>query len=136
MVQFCPNLRWQLKQRIKWTLSRIMLKPKYVQSKSKVPVTLYLIIASLVECRKSISRNLWCAHRYTFGQPVPGEAKIKVCRSLSRYFPRPLLVDDENTPELLPLCHEESMQVGIQIHFYFALPNFYLYWYISFFKIL
>ncbi|XP_075892095.1 alpha-2-macroglobulin-like [Nelusetta ayraudi] len=56
-----------------------------------------------------------CA-KYTFGQPVPGNAKISVCRTLSRYiyhFARPVLENGDNLPEITAPCHKETKQTDL-----------------------
>uniref|UniRef100_A0A4W6CPS2 Alpha-2-macroglobulin bait region domain-containing protein n=1 Tax=Lates calcarifer TaxID=8187 RepID=A0A4W6CPS2_LATCA len=52
-----------------------------------------------------------CA-KYTYGQPVPGSVKVKVCRPLDSYYGRIIFAPDnpEGIPEITAPCHKETVQ--------------------------
>uniref|UniRef100_A0A4W6FEE1 Alpha-2-macroglobulin-like n=1 Tax=Lates calcarifer TaxID=8187 RepID=A0A4W6FEE1_LATCA len=59
-----------------------------------------------------------CA-KYTYGQPVPGSVKVKVCRPLQGYYGPMIITPDnpEGIPEITTPCHKETVQVQIQISY-------------------
>ncbi|GLD52920.1 alpha-2-macroglobulin-like protein [Lates japonicus] len=52
-----------------------------------------------------------CA-KYTYGQPVPGSVKVKVCRPLQGYYGPMIITPDnpEGIPEITAPCHKETVQ--------------------------
>uniref|UniRef100_A0A4W5KC92 Alpha-2-macroglobulin-like n=1 Tax=Hucho hucho TaxID=62062 RepID=A0A4W5KC92_9TELE len=51
---------------------------------------------------------------YTYGQPVPGKAGVKLCRPLVDNAVIPITIDERNpqgVPDYTPPCHEESIEV-------------------------
>uniref|UniRef100_A0A4W6FDL3 Alpha-2-macroglobulin-like n=1 Tax=Lates calcarifer TaxID=8187 RepID=A0A4W6FDL3_LATCA len=52
-----------------------------------------------------------CA-KYTYGQPVPGSVKVKVCRPLQGYYGPMIITPDnpEGIPEITTPCHKETVQ--------------------------
>ncbi|XP_036829670.1 alpha-2-macroglobulin-like isoform X1 [Oncorhynchus mykiss] len=54
-----------------------------------------------------------CAE-YTYGQPVPGKAGVKLCRPLVDNAVIPITVDERNpqgVPDYTPPCHKESIEM-------------------------
>uniref|UniRef100_A0A673WJM1 Alpha-2-macroglobulin-like n=1 Tax=Salmo trutta TaxID=8032 RepID=A0A673WJM1_SALTR len=54
-----------------------------------------------------------CAE-YTYGQPVPGKAGVKLCRPLVDNAVIPITIDERNpqgVPDYTPPCHEESLEM-------------------------
>uniref|UniRef100_A0A4W5KCI5 Alpha-2-macroglobulin-like n=1 Tax=Hucho hucho TaxID=62062 RepID=A0A4W5KCI5_9TELE len=54
-----------------------------------------------------------CA-KYTYGQPVPGKAGVKLCRPLVDNAVIPITIDERNpqgVPDYTPPCHEESIEM-------------------------
>uniref|UniRef100_A0A8C7NVX6 Alpha-2-macroglobulin-like n=1 Tax=Oncorhynchus mykiss TaxID=8022 RepID=A0A8C7NVX6_ONCMY len=63
----------------------------------------------------SQSRNVL---EYTYGQPVPGKAGVKLCRPLVDNAVIPITVDERNpqgVPDYTPPCHKESIEVCITL---------------------
>uniref|UniRef100_A0A673XTT8 Alpha-2-macroglobulin-like n=1 Tax=Salmo trutta TaxID=8032 RepID=A0A673XTT8_SALTR len=58
-----------------------------------------------------------CAE-YTYGQPVPGKAGVKLCRPLVDNAVIPITIDERNpqgVPDYTPPCHKESIEVCITL---------------------
>eukprot|EP00063_Salmo_salar_P071013 XP_014045848.1 PREDICTED: alpha-2-macroglobulin-like [Salmo salar] len=54
-----------------------------------------------------------CAE-YTYGQPVPGKAGVKLCRPLVDNAVIPITIDERNpqgVPDYTPPCHKESIEM-------------------------
>ena len=69
-------------------------------------------IQLVIECLVFNNHNVFL--RYTYGQPVPGSVKVKVCRPLSRYFVAVVTPDNpEGLPDITPPCYEETKEVQL-----------------------
>uniref|UniRef100_A0A673XUA5 Alpha-2-macroglobulin-like n=1 Tax=Salmo trutta TaxID=8032 RepID=A0A673XUA5_SALTR len=58
-----------------------------------------------------------CAE-YTYGQPVPGKAGVKLCRPLVDNAVIPITIDERNpqgVPDYTPPCHKESIELSYVI---------------------
>ncbi|XP_045079331.1 alpha-2-macroglobulin-like isoform X2 [Coregonus clupeaformis] len=54
-----------------------------------------------------------CA-KYTYGQPVPGKAGLKLCRLLGEKVVIPITIDEKHprgVPDYTPPCHKESIEM-------------------------
>lgn len=54
--------------------------------------------------------------RYTYGHPVPGSAKVKMCRPLSRYYASPIIftpLNPDGIPDIVAPCYEETKKVQL-----------------------
>ena len=71
-------------------------------------------IQLVFECLLFNNHNVFC--RYTYGQPVPGSVKVKVCRPLRhrRYYVAMVTPDNpEGLPDITPPCYEETKEVQL-----------------------
>ncbi|XP_062242617.1 alpha-2-macroglobulin-like [Platichthys flesus] len=81
---------------------------KYVLPKFDVKITADDVVS--IE-QEEIKAEI-CA-KYTYGQPVPGSVKVKVCRPLSRYYVDIAIPDNpEGLPDITPPCYEETKETG------------------------
>ncbi|XP_034459881.1 alpha-2-macroglobulin-like [Hippoglossus hippoglossus] len=81
---------------------------KYVLPKFDAKIT----AADVVSIEQEEIKAEICA-KYTYGQPVPGSVKVKVCRPLSRYFFAIVTPDNpEGLPDITPPCYEETKETG------------------------
>ncbi|CAB1344316.1 unnamed protein product [Coregonus sp. 'balchen'] len=56
-----------------------------------------------------------CA-KYTYGQPVPGKAGLKLCRLLGDNVVIPITIDEKHpqgVPDYTPPCHKESIEMDL-----------------------
>ncbi|XP_047195468.1 alpha-2-macroglobulin-like [Hippoglossus stenolepis] len=81
---------------------------KYVLPKFDAKIT----AADVVSIEQEEIKAEICA-KYTYGQPVPGSVKVKVCRPLSRYYVAIVTPDNpEGLPDITPPCYEETKETG------------------------
>ncbi|XP_053279686.1 alpha-2-macroglobulin [Pleuronectes platessa] len=81
---------------------------KYVLPKFDVKITADDVVS--IE-QEEINAEI-CA-KYTYGQPVPGSVKVKVCRPPSRYYVAIVTPDNpEGLPDITPPCYEETKETG------------------------
>ncbi|XP_060928856.1 alpha-2-macroglobulin-like [Limanda limanda] len=80
---------------------------KYVLPKFDVKIT----AGDVVSIEQEEIKAEICA-KYTYGQPVPGSVKVKVCRPLSRYFAIATPDNPEGLPDITPPCYEETKETG------------------------
>uniref|UniRef100_A0A8D3BU42 Si:ch211-212c13.8 n=1 Tax=Scophthalmus maximus TaxID=52904 RepID=A0A8D3BU42_SCOMX len=79
---------------------------KYVLPKFDVKITTLDVVSIQQE---EIEAEI-CA-KYTYGHPVPGSAKVKMCRPLSRYYASPIIftpLNPDGIPDIVAPCYEET----------------------------
>uniref|UniRef100_A0A8D3CNB8 Si:ch211-212c13.8 n=1 Tax=Scophthalmus maximus TaxID=52904 RepID=A0A8D3CNB8_SCOMX len=84
---------------------------KYVLPKFDVKITTLDVVSIQQE---EIEAEI-CA-KYTYGHPVPGSAKVKMCRPLSRYYASPIIftpLNPDGIPDIVAPCYEETKKVHL-----------------------